>query len=242
MAKGSGGATSGGTGKGRQRPRIDASGSAGSGPTGKEPQLKSVKTSGGESFSRGSVERELRLGGEFNQALSGPQKEALNAYVGADFVLMNGALRGNLTAVEKGIFKKETRYAQYNQDLIKALDRPVGENLIVSRGMQSQTLVDMANAGNIIGATIQEKGFMSTSLQSGVSRNFLKFQGPRVMMRIQVPKTAKGAVLGSKETAFEREVLLKPGTTIQVMRARFGKSMGPGDKIIKTLYISAKVV
>lgn len=190
MGKGSGGATSGGTGKGRQRPRIDASGSEG--------QMS-----------------EGQLGERFANSLTPSQRTAVESYMGSNYKEMNDSLRGKTSSASDFTRDNIT-------NLRSALDRSIGAELTLFRGIDAPSLVAAAKAGGIEGTVISDKGFVSTSLSSKISEDYLAGTGENgVLIRIRAGTDTKGAVLGPTSNKEEREVLLQAGSKIKITGAKF---------------------
>ncbi|MHA2612989.1 ADP-ribosyltransferase [Listeria monocytogenes] len=118
---------------------------------------------------------------------------------------MNGYLRGS---VEKLVPDNAERIKNLSSALEKA---ELPDNIILYRGTSSEILdnfLDLKNLNyqNLVGKTIEEKGFMSTTTISNQT-----FSG-NVTMKINAPKGSKGAYLAHfSETPEEAEVLFNIG-------------------------------
>jgi hypothetical protein len=134
------------------------------------------------------------------------EKEALKKYTGGSYSAMNGALRhggGSPATISSN------RKASAGM-------RPSDENILLHRGCDFRQLGIEGNANAIwglTGKTLQDKGFMSTSV--GGRAAF----GGTVEMVVQVPKgTLLSYVDYFSSNRGENEIILKPGTKYKVLR------------------------
>jgi hypothetical protein len=143
------------------------------------------------------------------------ERAALAAYTGGDYDRINSALRGQSKA------SPETK--KLIGDLTKALNRPLGKEMLLKRGLSSESLWNLASSGKLKkGAVIVEKGFMSTTKDRKRGREFATGTHTPVLMRIRTSRNTKGADTSkiSKEKV-ESEVTLQRGTRLKVRSARF---------------------
>jgi hypothetical protein len=113
------------------------------------------------------------------------------------------------------------------QGMIKDLDRALargrlGRDVTVYRGVYSARVVYGTTPEGLVGRTIHDKGFHSTSLSRKIAQEDFAGRHPEaVTFRIQVPKGSKGGYLGSlgsRDMVHEREFLLPRGQKYRVTK------------------------
>lgn len=174
----------------------------------------------------------------WREGLSDPEYEALSFYAQDQEIAaaMNTELR------EGGIDDPElTGWIRQATDALARSEVP--ENTVVYRSLSDLAIVDAAKEGNLIGATVADDGFMSTTLDGSFSGSFdalddaqplepgdtqERLEGldaaravTETIATIRVPKGAHGAYLGDLSSYdAEQELLLQNGTKLTVTGAR----------------------
>lgn len=134
---------------------------------------------------------------EFFAKFSSTLRQSLSTYTGSGYSEMNRTLRSG---------GSPTRTIE---NLRKLLDQcRIPEDLISYRGVRSRLSLKA-------GDTFTDLGFMSTSLNAGVSEGF----GEGTFFTIRVPKGAKGAYVDLVSSCpGEKELLLQAGTKMRILR------------------------
>lgn len=150
------------------------------------------------------------------------QREALGAYVAQGYIEMNGLLRGT-PKVTEGLSKTAAKRVQREIRQVEAAMRPLPEPLQVSRLVKLDTFgiteSGKAKAGleKLLGGVWQEPGFLSTSTDDGVGRDW--DTPAEVRIHIDVPEGTRAAYLGypsfSPFAVRESEMLLAAGTKLK---------------------------
>ena len=142
-------------------------------------------------------------------ALSEKETSAVETYTGSSYHAMNALLRGKSTesyGVEKHI-----------QNLQTALQKStVGPPpILLYRGIGGKTgdrLIEMANSGKIIGTTIEDQGFVSTSISKSLAAGW-----GQILIHTRAPETAKGLFVKKISShKGEDEVVLPPNAKFLV--------------------------
>ncbi|MBC1722146.1 ADP-ribosyltransferase, partial [Listeria seeligeri] len=157
----------------------------------------------------------------WRQSLSPTEIQAITDYTDIWYYgNMNGYLRGSVEKLVPGNFERIER-------LINALSKAeLPNNITVYRGTNLEIFDNLLNLKNIdykdlIGKTIEEKGFMSTT-----SLKNQEFSGD-VTLVINAPKGSKGAYLGHfSNSPKEAEILFNAGQKMLVKDVKI-----TGDKL-----------
>lgn len=169
-----------------------------------------------------------------SQGVTAEEKKALQDYVGPEFAFINAYSRqpsgGN--AADKEMYLKKAALID------KAFEHtpPLKGEEIVYRGFNPpKAMMEQL----VKGAVIEDRGFMSTTIDRNVAKNF-----GSTVMTIRVPKGAKAINIREHiqgTTAdHEKEMLLPRGTKLQIthVKQEAGGFLGMGKK----LSIEARVV
>ena len=138
------------------------------------------------------------------------QRASLRYYTGSDYMSINKCLRFNIgctPSIQKHI-------AQGTAGM-----RPTTQNITTFRGtgFAAFGVSNVAELEAMIGQTVQEPGFSSTSVLPG------KAFGGSVAMQIEIPAGTPGAYVGSfSHHKTEREFLLPPGTKFRIIEVKPG--------------------
>lgn len=143
------------------------------------------------------------IGASWRKALTEDERHAVRTYTGQSYDPINQALRSG----------------QKPTGLVVDLDRAIGKSTlardtIVYRGVKDPGKLGL-HEGNLVGATIRDRAFTSTSLDRRVAE---KYAGPSgAVLRIHAPAGTKAASM-AKVSRYdkEREVLFPRGATIRV--------------------------
>ncbi|MHC1748096.1 MAG: ADP-ribosyltransferase [Cellulosilyticaceae bacterium] len=157
--------------------------------------------------------------------LSSSEIQALIKYSGDDYVNINNSLRGLETLTETN--------ERTTQELLDALEKASLPNkMTLHRGTSTDALGVLKGElpENLIGKTIVEKGFMSTSMNDAVASE--TFSG-NMQITIQAPIGAKGIDISSvSEYVNEAEVLFQAGTEMVITKA---------EQIGEVLHITVRI-
>ena len=108
--------------------------------------------------------------------------------------------------------------------------KPLPHDLILHRGVMGDfgsDLVGMHSRGELLGATLKDSGFLSTSLDPAIGEHFATFEradvstGNAVRFRITAPKGTKGVYTGARN---ESELLLGRDTKMVVHKVTKGST------------------
>jgi SPP1 gp7 family putative phage head morphogenesis protein len=144
--------------------------------------------------------------------------EALENYTGSAFVAYNKTLRGTL--------KPTGNYKKYIMRRVNHIERiidkapPIKDDLLAYRGFGGRAgeplgdLFEKARAGeNLSGTIIEDKGFLSLSLDKKVSEGFASSNDYPIFMKIEIPKgsrnitfannSGESELIGSRHVDFE---------------------------------------
>jgi hypothetical protein len=163
------------------------------------------------------------------------EKHAVQTYVGADYAFINSYLRYPDTGNPEDM-EMYNRFAKHVESAIQKQPALKGEE-IVYRGLRlnKEQKAQMLQPG----ATVIDKGFMSTSISRETAQSF----GDTVLT-IRVPKGQKALkvwdVVDTVTTRTEREILLPRNTMLKITRVREEKSGFLGMN--KKTYVEARVV
>ena len=169
---------------------------------------------------RGSGSSRSKGGGAgWDRGLTSQEEAAIRAYTGHEYSDINGYLRGHNMdpAAIASILEK---VSHLDSALAKAA---LAKDTRVYRGIS-----DLRNLGlserTLVGATIHDKGFMSTSTSRESARAFGGTMGG-VLVRIRAPKGSRGgSVKRLSIHKGEGEVLFARGSRVRITRARKTKS------------------
>lgn len=155
---------------------------------------------------------------EWEQSLSPASKKAISQYQktsDVNYYLRTGQTAGNLS-------ENQTR------DLVTKLDAAIEkskmpEDVIVYRGVP-----DEAAVGWKVGAVIQDKGYVSTSLSEKQTKIYAvpTLHSTAAVMEIRVPKGSSGAYMGVNKRSPDMEVLLPRETKIRIVGKENGRYIG----------------
>ncbi len=142
---------------------------------------------------------------------------AMNSYQGSGFAAINMLLRDGKLPVAPEI------YEQRGEAIAKFLDRQsFPENVIVYRGWrEAANLLVMHQLGVLDGAIIDDKGFMSTSLDSHISKSRFMWQKGSAHFKLKLKAGTKAHVT---EDTYESEILVQRGSRIKVTRSFMGEN------------------
>ena len=155
----------------------------------------------------------------FNKVqLTDAEKESLSQYGGVFYTSVNDQMRKGIPIPDDYACRK---------DIVEQLKSAVGkgsvpDDVVVFRGMD-QKFIDkfmkknkITDINQLAGKVIEDKGFVSTSLDSKVPLNFLGTgkKGGGVIMDIKVPKGSKGLYISSLGYDYEREILFSPANFV----------------------------
>ncbi len=142
-------------------------------------------------------------------------EEALNAYTGSDYGMMNDGLRGrtDLTKYYQDVIER----IRVADDAMRPLPQPVKAFRHVDFNafgiVHSDNGLTQSQLDALVGKTVQDPGFFSTSITPdivGFTRD--------IHMEIDVPKGARAAyVQRVSVNKHEEELLLAPGTKFKVV-------------------------
>jgi hypothetical protein len=159
--------------------------------------------------------------GEWWDSLTGEEKMALRSYQNMSYADINDYLRGG--SMHRAYSDADIRGLMASID--RALDKArLPRDVVAYRGIFSSGKIFGSTPEGLVGRTITDKGFLSTSLNRKVSRETFAGKGPdAVTLRIKVPKGTRGGYLGSlgsRHAADERELLLSRGRKYRVTKVR----------------------
>ena len=169
---------------------------------------------GGASDNAAQLESEYK---EWAESLSEDSIEALRTYQGSAYRSLNKWLRG---LGKENLSKREADYmAQLTAKLDVATSQAViRKNTYVYRGVTASALkaFGITSGEQLVGMTLLDKGFMSTSVARSASEGFAGSRG--VTFRIKLPRGSKAAVplAATKSMTHENEIILPRGTKIRV--------------------------
>lgn len=156
---------------------------------------------------------------EWWNALSEEEQGMLMRYQANAHESLNAYLRGLPYSSMMSESELKRRQALIDGALAKGR---LGRDLIVYRGVEDVTEVYGWSAKDMVGKTIHDKGFVSTSLNIGVARDeFAQNPTDAVTFRIKVPKGSRGGYLGSlasQSASAEREFLMPRGQRYRVTK------------------------
>lgn len=141
-----------------------------------------------------------------NTPWNSEQVVAIQKYTGSYYSEMNSALRHKPSYT--GSAMKDAYHLQTAM-------RPVPEDFIVHRGtiIKQFGVSSVAQLQNLVGQTVVDRGFMSTSVGGAAA-----FSGD-IALTIQVPKGTPGAYVKSKSShPSENEFILAAGTKFQIIK------------------------
>lgn len=151
-----------------------------------------------------------------NVAITRSEQAALRDYISNFFVAINGNLR-------------RQSVSEFLQRTVDRLDSVMSRSMLrrdvlVWRGMQDAgRLFGGRLGGNLAGFEWRELGYVSTSANQAVARQFMVDNGDRVLMRMLVPRGTRAVQLSPwSEFAFgsQSELLLRRGLRLRVVRDR----------------------
>ncbi len=154
--------------------------------------------------------------------LTAGETNAISYYKNKNFAKVNTGLRSgaDLDSATKEVVS----------GLDSAIDKQAGSTKAATlyRGIKSQKLADQArkNPASLVGKTVTDNGFMSTSTETGAAKHFAgnSFGASKsaVIMQIKAPKGTKALSMDgytkSKNVFTENEMLLKRGSSIKITK------------------------
>ena len=162
------------------------------------------------------------------------EQRVLKEYVGPEFAFINAYSRqpagGN--AADKEMYLKK---AEVLDSAFKHTPPLKGEEIVYRGFNPPKQMMDQL----VKGAVIEDRGFMSTTIDRGVAKNF-----GSTVMTIRIPKGAKAInirdYIKGTTADHEKEMLLPRGTKLQIthVRQEAGGFLGMGKK----LSIEARVI
>lgn len=107
----------------------------------------------------------------------------------------------------------------------EVLDRamhPLDEAIIVHRGAQIPEMFDLYNSGALVGAVVNDKGFMSTSINRGIANIYSGARGRKgIIIKLTIPKGKRVAYTDpTGRFSIQREIIIDRGSSIRVTRAQ----------------------
>lgn len=161
--------------------------------------------------------------------LDAVSREDLVDYTGEGYRYINKyLLHGEITNVSKELLKKKIT------TIDRALDRPLGSDVVLTRKALSVNLSKNLNVGSLdsmtekelntlVGRTYTEKGYSSTTLKS-ISISAAATNSTRVMIRIEASKNTKGLYISPiSKFGDGQEVLLPRNTTFVIKSIEKGQ-------------------
>ena len=139
--------------------------------------------------------------------------EAINIYTGSANVLVNNALRHDITILD----------GDYMQPIFqKMIDKLptyyIPDNIIVYRYISKGLLKEMCHSyPPKTGMVIHDKGFLSTTLIRESVNSYRSGRKQNILLVISVPSGTKGTYVGHlKDVLSEYEVILAPNTQLRI--------------------------
>ena len=136
------------------------------------------------------------------------QRVSLKYYTSNNYTKMNGCLRFNTGCTPQ--------IKAHIADAAGGM-RPTTQNITTFRGtgLQAFGVSNIAQLENMIGKTITEPGFSSTSISPGSA-----FSGD-VAMQIEIPAGTPGSYVGNiSHYQYEKEFLLPPGAKFRILEVK----------------------
>ena len=148
------------------------------------------------------------------------QRAALRAYTGSFYEGINNHLR------------MDEEISDFLKDTISNMDAAMekatlGKDVIAYRGIKgnySDRLQKLHKEGKLIGATLEDKGFSSVTVDKEVAKSW----SGSVNLELKIPKTAKGFFVGHQKGELkhytkydkEKEIIMNRGAKIKITGAR----------------------
>lgn len=149
--------------------------------------------------------------GDWTKKVTPVERQALNAYTGSDYRIMNDALRGKKTPQLDYVnsvprLKEELR--GWNENLTRALHRgKTPEPMQVTRGGVFK------GTDFKVGDTMRDEGFVSSTMSTFVPKGIKN----DTIFTIDLPKDTKGAYVGGfTKMKAEAEFLMPPGAEFRI--------------------------
>lgn len=163
-----------------------------------------------------------------DDSLTHGEQLSMKDYKGSGYRPINEALRN-----AQG---DDPKYVKRVSDIDRAIEKapPLPDDIVVYRGRLPTPILEAFEAGaqdGLIGKTIADPAYMSTSMDRGVAKNFgysTKF--PRSIGKIKLPKGAKVAHLEGLTAMGEHEMLLPRDAPVKITKAYIDDS---GMRIIE---------
>lgn len=155
----------------------------------------------------------------WHENLSSDEKRALAGYQNFLYSDVNATLRGKAGDLSPRT-KQNVDYA------IKHTDKAIGKgsvpsNVKVYRGFTDGNAILGGDPQGLVGSTIQDKAFVSTSLNKSVAVDFARKGKSGMLMEIDVPAGTKAAYMQKlRPESIERELLLGRNSRFQVTGVR----------------------
>lgn len=179
------------------------------------------------------------IGNQFPRVAEGAALLPVHDYVGSGYRGMNAYFR---TGGKEG-----GAWAGRARELKKTIDKsPIPTDIKAFRGVGQITdlLPGVTDVSTLLGATIEDKGFMSVATNSKVSVNFARGNNrnpppPPLMIEYRLRKGQKGLHVGRQGLRYdETEIILPPGTKLRVIEAK--KATGQVGAMFD--YVSVEVI
>jgi hypothetical protein len=149
------------------------------------------------------------------EKLTDLQRESIQNYTGSDYHDINGAMRTGKYESEWGGKYPDWRIKQIDNNIQLTKDsidsNSLDKDVSVFRGFSDKRYSNLE-----VGATIEDKGFVSTSISRGTATNFYKPKpeeagGPDKIFQINLPKGHPALAVGEISSAkSENEIVLNP--------------------------------
>lgn len=188
---------------------------------------------------KGAAARKESAGGDtdpatWNKRLTKKEKDALIDYAGSEFQRLNSSLRSG-------------KLSKKDQETVDALDSALAKSKLTKdttlhadsqlfRAADIPAVNAALKEGNLEGLEFTDKGFVSTTKDKNIARNFQRSEGSRLFI-INAPKGTKAGDISSLGATFakENETLLARDTTFKVTGVERVKEKyqfrGPGGKM-----------
>ncbi|MCG7852244.1 MAG: hypothetical protein MIO92_06960, partial [Methanosarcinaceae archaeon] len=192
-----------------------------------DTQLKEVryKVWNGTSETTDSVVRKLE-DGKWASTLSEPQRTAFDHYKGSFYARMNEYLRGKRESLDP-------QYLAMIEEMRKDFEWELPQNTVLFRGSNIPELAELfdAESKGMIGASIIDKGFMSTSINKRMGDSFSSLGKDIVVFEIRAKAGTKCAPIEVIRGRQESEILFKDHSRFKIVDTRVDYRAGGEDQI-----------
>ncbi len=171
----------------------------------------------------------------WRDGLEDEKLEGIQTFKGNNYTKMNALLRSGTTG-NGGDDEEYSDHVHHAREALKEVKTT--RNLVTYRGMASEHIA--ANFDQIKpGHQFSDKGFNSTSFNSGIARQFADGNNGGIVLKVHMPRGTHAAYTDHPKLDLsnwgESEMLLPPGTKYEVLRARYDSS---GRKVIAVRIVS----